>query len=65
MPFFESESVCTANMQGIKDIRCRDASNMCDDECHEECVEVVERSFMPKSKPLGMESYSLSSLHKL
>ncbi|XP_016486693.1 two-component response regulator-like APRR9 isoform X2 [Nicotiana tabacum] len=42
----------SSDAQGIKDIRCRDASNMCDDECHEECVEVVERSFMPKSKPL-------------
>ncbi|XP_019252141.1 PREDICTED: two-component response regulator-like APRR3 isoform X2 [Nicotiana attenuata] len=39
----------SSDAQGIKDIRCRDASNTCD----EECVEMVERSFMPKSKPLA------------
>lgn len=65
MPFFESESACIANMQGITDIRCIDASNMRDDKWHEECVEMVERSFVPKSKLLGMESYSVSSLLKL
>lgn len=39
--------------QGVTDIRHRDASNMCIDERHEACVERVERSFMPKSKPLA------------
>ncbi|KAJ8556263.1 hypothetical protein K7X08_023021 [Anisodus acutangulus] len=35
--------------QGVTDIRCRDASNMRNDERHEECIEMVERSFMPKT----------------
>lgn len=39
--------------QGITDIRQRDDSNMCNDGRHEECVEMVEGSFMPKSKPLA------------
>ncbi|XP_060203797.1 two-component response regulator-like APRR9 isoform X1 [Lycium barbarum] len=33
--------------------RHREASNMCNDERHEECVEMVERSFMPKNKALA------------
>lgn len=49
-------------MQGVTDIRHKDASNMCDDGRDEECVEMAERSFMPKSKPLSMTSYPLSFL---
>ncbi|KAK4344992.1 hypothetical protein RND71_035168 [Anisodus tanguticus] len=35
--------------QGVTDIIHRDASIMLNDERHEECVEMVERSFMPKT----------------
>lgn len=44
-------------MQGVTDIRHKDDINMCNDGRHEECVEMVERSFMPESKSLGMASY--------
>nr|XP_016480806.1 PREDICTED: two-component response regulator-like APRR3 isoform X1 [Nicotiana tabacum] len=43
----------SSDAQGITDIRCIDASNMRDDKWHEECVEMVERSFVPKSKLLA------------
>lgn len=39
--------------QGVTDITHRDVSNMCSDGRHEECVDMVERSFMPESKPLA------------
>lgn len=39
--------------QGVTDIRHKDDSNMCNNGRHEECVEMVERSFMPESKPLA------------
>ena len=48
------------NMQGVTDIRHKDDSNMCNNGRHEECVEMVERSFMPESKPLGMASHPSS-----
>ncbi|CAN4125226.1 unnamed protein product [Withania somnifera] len=37
----------------VTDIRQRDAPNMCNGGRPEECVEMIERSFMPKSKPLA------------
>lgn len=46
-----NEKGCEA--QGVTDIGHKDASNVCDDGRDEECVEMVERSFMPKSKPLA------------
>ncbi|XP_055807183.1 two-component response regulator-like APRR3 isoform X2 [Solanum dulcamara] len=38
---------------GVTDIRHKDDINMCNDGRPEECVEMVERSFMPESKPLA------------
>ncbi|CAN4087092.1 unnamed protein product [Withania somnifera] len=39
--------------QGVTDIREIDSSNICKDGRPEECIEMIERSFMPKSKPLA------------